>query len=335
MNELFENKNILQSHIFTTSRYQFDVIEKRIMYEVINGMQGMHHANEEPTPEGKIYDNVIIKSTGDGNFRMKLRLDNKKYNSTKIKNSARALMQKTIEWESDGGKVIHLRNFIHTVDITTSTGTTTLDFTMNNEIFHLMFDFSKGFRKYDYIVAQSLTSQYSMRLYELISNTEKTLTYSVERLRQVLSCEDKYVGNTGNLIKKVLVPAQTELYNFAPFCFDYHLMKQPNGKITHVKITPLKNKNVPDVAKDNEIARKTSLQWSIGEELRLFLQNKYGFTDTELKTHTTLLNDLRKLVPEDYIINEISDSGRAIADAETAKGYIIGILKRMKSKIVK
>jgi plasmid replication initiation protein len=80
-----------------------------------------------------------------------------------------------------------------------------------------------------------LGSQYSMRIYELLKMREglRSATWSVEELREVLSCEDKY-AQFCDFKRRVLDRAQKEIGDICDIGFTYHVHRE--GR-TPVKVT--------------------------------------------------------------------------------------------------
>ena len=65
-------------------------------------------------------------------------------------------------------------------------------FSVFNEIWDGMLNFSKGYRKYELITAMQFNSVYSMRFYELLSGQKRPLEFTFEQLREMLGVNNKY-----------------------------------------------------------------------------------------------------------------------------------------------
>lgn len=118
-------------------------------------------------------------------------------------------------------------------------GITYLRFYIHQTLWYILLDFIKGWRIIDMPTYFKLSSIYSIALYILISNQTDTITYGWEKLRQIIGANDKCYSLTGNIINRIIKPAQKELTNNSPYTFSYTL-KKAGRKAIGIEITPQK-----------------------------------------------------------------------------------------------
>ena len=165
------NKEVLQSYILTTAKYDYSVYEKRILYRIIEILQFLI--------EGKKLNekySIQITTQNDYDFQIPLSsilVNEKDENYTRIKNAFKSLQKKIIEYEDN--KTWLSLNLIERPEITKNGGNSYASFRVSPMIAECFMDFSKGFRKYELKVAVEFESEYIMRFYELLSNKKSKI----------------------------------------------------------------------------------------------------------------------------------------------------------------
>lgn len=179
------NKNLIQSYILTTAKYDYTAYEKRILYRVVELMQEL--------TEGKVLNQKYSVQTnifGDMDIQMPVTAflkDEKDMNYSVVKKSLKSLNSKQIQYEY--GKVWKLFNLIERPVIDKKGY---IAFRLHPVIASVFMDFSKGFRKYELKTAMQFESVYAMRFYELMSGQKTPLTYTIVHLKEMFGIENKY-----------------------------------------------------------------------------------------------------------------------------------------------
>ena len=112
-------------------------------------------------------------------------------------------------------------NLLNDVYINRKPGTIVVN--VNKTTWELICNFSKGFRRYDLQAAMKFSRTCSLRIYKLISNQERPLTYTIQELREMWGLKDKY-ANTKDFIKYTVDSAKEELDSCSPWTFDRELI---------------------------------------------------------------------------------------------------------------
>lgn len=313
------NKEALQSYILTTSKYDFNVYEKRILYYLVElaqkEIEGLHFKNNCCLIEHELFDIVNISMpisyvlVGD---------DDKNY--SRVKKAVTSLSQKYVIY--DDGHIWMKLNIVAFPLI--DSYKSNVEFKIHTKIWDVILDFTKGYRKFELQTALMFKSVYSMRLYELISRQTKPLTYTIEYLRDIFQVQNKY-KNVNDFIRYVVVPAQTELNEKSPYSFDYKINKQ-GRKFHSITFYPRYiQKNRDENLETKELHKKMALSWIIDRNTKDYLQTNFGYTSAELKQNIDVLERASKLFS---IIDFCAKIKPKALRANNPKGYVINALKK-------
>lgn len=158
-----DNKNVIQSYTLTTSRYKFTAYEKRILYRIVEYAQdeikGIMIRDNLHKIEHSLFGREITMPVAD------ILKDEQDENYTIAKKAFSSLSDKFIIIDNDD--IWQKTHIISNPKIKKKTGMVT--FSVFNEIWDGMLNFSKGYRKYELVTAMQFNSVYSMRFYELLS----------------------------------------------------------------------------------------------------------------------------------------------------------------------
>ena len=316
-------QEVTQSHIITSARYKFSVYEKRVLYRIIELVQD--ELGGVPLKPG-----IQVQPSLFANKEVKMPLsmfllhnEERDRNYPRIKESFKRLQNKSIEKYLDGGEVIGYPLIQH-YHIKPKKGY--VSFQISKNLYEDLLDFAKGFTQYELKTAFSFRSQYTMRLYELISKQEKPLTYSIARLREMFRLEDKYSVTT-LFIQRVIDPAQKELEaSDAPCFFTYESVKTKRS-ITHICFTthsrvPREVKNLLASPKDAEEREKLN-------HLLKYLSEHLGVSGSAFKPHFQLILDNLRLPTANRPQKELDIiiKGAKKADISNRVGYVVNALK--------
>jgi plasmid replication initiation protein len=199
------NKDLIQSYIMTTAKYDFNVYEKRIIYRLVEmaqgEVQGVKFANNCQKIEHDLFSCVNITMP----IACLLNGEEDK-NYARVKEALQSLQRKIFEYEDD--EIWQSISIIALPYIRKRSSV--LSFQVHPRVWDCILDFSKGYRKYELKAAMSFKSQFSMRFYELLSNQKSPLTYSVIQLKEMFCVADKY-ERINDFIRYVVEAAKKEL----------------------------------------------------------------------------------------------------------------------------
>ena len=192
---------LAQANALTQSRYDFNVIEKRCLYQIIKEVRRLFI--DTHTGQKDLFDNMRLTLTP-------AMLENLGGKKKEVYDSLVRLRKRDVE--------------IDTEDVWMNTGYVTMvkhnkkqdlyEVEVSSEIMPYLVALAENFTTYDLTVAISLKSSYSQRFYEYCSQyknrANKTFFFTVEKLREMMMLEDKY-ANIAHFKQKVLDVAQKEI----------------------------------------------------------------------------------------------------------------------------
>lgn len=281
------SRQVVQSYIATTAMYDFNVYEKRVLYNLVKLAQS--------EIEGiRLADNLYRIEHGLGEF-LKIELpisdfltDEDDKNHSRIKAALKALHQKTFTYRDD--EVWECMSIISNPKIRLHSSR--VSFIVNNKVWDVLLDFSRGFSRYDLEVAFSLESAYSMRFYEMLAGQEEPITYTIEALRKEFCLEDKY-AMTKDFIRRVVESAKHELDMKSPVSFTYTPIKE-GRKIVKLLFFPVKH---PANERSDMFFKQTIRRYGTAgqlSEVEYRFLREIGFTEGGIKNNLPLLMDCQK-----------------------------------------
>ncbi|MFV0364863.1 MAG: replication initiation protein [Suipraeoptans sp.] len=312
------NKDLLQSYVLTTAKYDFSVYEKRIIYRIIEMLQ-------QYTEDKKLNQkyNVDIDLFGDAHVTMPISAflkDESDKHYTEIKKALTSLENKRMDYEDD--KTWQIIRLIEKPRINKYDSFVT--FRLDSMIYHAFLDFSKGYRKYELKTAMGFESIYTMRFYELLSGQKTPLCYSIDQLKEMFQIHDKY-ERVNDFKKYVLGIAKRELDKCSPYTFNYE-MNKTGRKFTSVTFYPKYQPQFRDTdLEKHELQKQVSLSWDLPKEVTDYLKHNFDFTTDGIKNNL----DLFKLAHEQLdVIGFLASLKGKIRQSNNPQGYIIGALKK-------
>lgn len=319
------NKDVIQSYIVTTAKYDFNVYEKRILYRIIEmlqeGIHGLSLNKKYEMKETRLGDLDITLPVG---YFLK---DEKDRNHARIKKALVSLESKVFEYE-DAETWQRIR-LIERPEIGKISETVTLR--LHPKIYEALLDFSKGFKKYELKIAMEFDTVYAMRFYELFSSQKSPITFTIEKLKEMFSVTDKYKLNA-DFIRFVVAAGKKELDIKAPYSFMYEVIKHSN-KIVAIKFSPyLIPENRDLLLEEKALKAKVNISWTLEKIIIDYLKHSFEFTTKEIKNNLELFEMAQKKIDLLLTLSELRSKCR---DKDNPKGYVISSLKKMLQKINK
>ena len=317
------NKEILQSYILTTAKYDFSVYEKRILYRLVE-------LNQHLIEGQKLNDKIVLDNNqaGDISYTLPISLflkDDDKNNHKEVKKALESLKRKELTYQDDDTWA----SLTIIANPKISRYKETVTFTVDKMINDAFLDFSKGFKKYELKTAMEFESVYSMRFYELLSNQKTPINYSVEYLKEMFSLSDKY-KLTADFIRYVIEPAKKELDKCSPYTFHYEKIKT-GRKITGIRFIPIHQAQFEDESlKKQKAMKQMSNRWFIPKNIEDYLKYNYEFTDKELNNNLSLFESLYNHLSEEELLDFLVElkAQSVLYEIKNIKAYLIGSLKK-------
>ena len=315
-----ESKDIVQSYILTTARYDASIPEKRIMLRIVEMQQEQLNGQKL---RGKIIAN---KSLFDTSYEFEIPYkavlaDAEDGNHKEIRKALIKLEERFFEYEDERiWKRIRLieRPIIKKHEQTFS-------FRLHEGIYEALLNFSKGYRRYELDTMFKFKSVYTMRFYELFSNQKSEVIWSMDNLKLMFRAEKQY-KQTGDFIRWVIKPAQKELNEKSPYSFEFIPLK--TGKsITAIKFIPVYvAKNINNELERKRLEKQINLSWSLDLGAVQYLKEQYKFSEIEIKNNIDVFRAAQRIIP-DFIL-WLSEIKAKANRANNPKGYLINAMKR-------
>ena len=314
-----DNKNVIQSYTLTTSRYKFTAYEKRILYRIVeyaqDELKGIMIRDNLHRIEHSLFGREITMPIAD------ILKDEQDENYTIAKKAFSSLSDKFIIIDNDD--IWQKTHIISNPKIKKKTGMVT--FSVFNEIWDGMLNFSKGYRKYELITAMQFNSVYSMRFYELLSGQKRPLEFTFEQLREMLCVNDKY-KLVGDFKRWVLDVAKKELDESSPYSFNYIEVKE-GRKVVGFKFFPTFH---PDKQDPNlfqiEMRSKLSASTQISRDAYDYFRYSFEFKAEEISKNKKTIIEGEKKIPD--FIGFLSSLVGPSRIAKNRIGYVINAIKK-------
>ena len=240
-------------------------------------------------------------------------------NHTRVKKAFRTLQTKIFEFDNKEEQDYFAIPFITGLRITRGVAT----FRMSELIYKAFVDYTKGYRKFEFELSLSMSSGYSMRLYELISGQIEPLTFEIKHLKQIFKLENNY-KRVNDFIRYVIEPAKKELDEKSPYTFNYKTNKK--GRAYHsITFIPIYQPQFRDEELESrDLQKKVAVSWFLAKNEKDYLVHNFDFTSAEIKQHLDLFKQASNNLD---LIDFLSKVKPRANRAKNPKGYVIASLK--------
>ena len=281
------SRQVVQSYLFTTAVYDFNVYEKRIIYNLVRLAQSQLEGVKLSDSLYKIdhaYKDYLVVELPISDFLT----DQDDKNHSRIKAALKSLHQKTFTYQED--EVWECFSIIANPKIRLRSSK--VSFIVDSRVWDVLLNFTKGFSRYDLEIAFRLESTYSMRFYELLAGQKEPIAYSIDNLRKEFKLDGKYKLNK-DFIRRVVESAKNELDLKSPVTFTFRPLKE-GKKITRIMFYPLRQEDKePQDAFFKEIIRKYGSSAHLSsEEKRLLVE--IGFSEIGIRNNLELFMECKK-----------------------------------------
>ena len=220
---------LVQSNALTEGRYEFDLIEKRIVYFIIK--QVREEYVDKQVGQRDIFEDLVVR----------VPIDNLRQADPNIKRlyeSSKRLRSKDIEINNDDVWInigfINYAKHLKKEDI--------MEFGVSKQILPHMVELTREVTAYQLAVSIILKSIYTQRFYEICSKWKNAgyCFYKLENLRRMLACEDKF-KTFGEFKRGVLDMAKNELkelydQGIGDLHFDYDIKEKERKKVISIEL---------------------------------------------------------------------------------------------------
>jgi plasmid replication initiation protein len=322
-NTMEQDKSIIQSRLLTQARYNFDVHEKRIVYKL------MEIAQAELKGQ-KLNDKIYIEKSLYNDRRIYLALselvpDGMEGTKTAIKKAFKKLLEKVIEINYPNGSWA-MYHYVHTAKYNEKYGKYEIGITA--DIWQAFMDFTKGYSVYFLNTAMSFSSVYAMRLYELLANNTKPISYELDWLRDRFLMGEKKYKETKDFIKWVIDGPLQEINEKSEIYVSYSVIKT-GKKITGVTffVTPKEPKSpikeIVSVSYKNNRSARVLININVID----CLKGWFYFTEREILANAALIYEAQKKCGIDALVDKLSKTKAYSQTARKPQAYLINTLK--------
>ena len=280
-------RQVVQSYIFTTAVYDFNVYEKRIIYNLVRLAQSQIEGvklSESLYRIDHAYKDYLVVELPISDFL----IDEDDKNHSRIKAALRSLHRKTFTYQFDGT----WECFSIIANPKVRLRSSKVSFIVDTRVWDVLLNFSRGFSRYDLEIAFNLESSYSMRFYEMLAGQKEPIAYSIESLRKEFGLEGKYKLNK-DFIRRVVESAKSELDLKSPVTFTYRPLKD-GRKITRILFYPVRQetKQPHDTLLKEVIRKYGSGPHLSSDEKRLLTE--IGFSEIGIRNNIELFMECKK-----------------------------------------
>jgi len=191
-------------------------------------------------------------------------------------------------------------------------------FEVSGEIWKSLLNLSSGYVEYNLDVAISFRSKYTRFFYQILSKTDE-ITYSQERLREILGLREGQYERPAAFQSRVLAPSIKEMQERAEYYFSFERQKTKGSAIYSFK-------KIYNTGYEPEVKSQYSL---IDKEVIAYLRS-LGFSEDERENNKMLLAKAQAKMGVADLLSFIGEK-KTVAHKngmESYKGFIIYELKR-------
>ena len=313
------NKDIIQSYILTVAKYDSNIYVKRILTHIVNANQDYIDGQKLGGTIINIEEDLFKDREYTLDVKELLQGENDK-NYKRIYDAFDYLQSKFFAYEDS--EIRFRVPFITAVYAKKRNGT--VRFRMSELIYRAFTDYTKGFRRYELQISLSLSSVYSIRLYEFLSGQKQPVTKTIDVLKEMFQIQDKY-KRINDFFRYVIEPAKKELDEKSPYTFDYKINKK--GRAYHsITFFPVYQPQFrDDDLERKDLQKKVSVSWILDKNTKDYLVHSFGFTTPEIKQNISLFE---KAIKEIDLISFMAKVKPRANRAKNPKGYLINAIKK-------
>lgn len=310
--------NVIQNYLTSFMKGEFSVYEIRIFMKVVEQANHLIHSMRVSRLIGK----AVCVDGVNCNFEIPAReiVGDNSHHTKEVKEALQKLHDKDIEFYDGERRTWHLAALVD--NITLAEGDATLRFTVPRWIMQYILNFVNGnFTMYDLQSAMQLNSAYAVRMYWIVCNQSRPLTYNLELFRQMLGVPESKYKATKDFVKRCVEPSRLILNKKRLNSFTYVLKRGAHGKsYQSIMIYPVRVQE----QRPEQLTAQAALSAWCNPILRQYLTNQAMFEIKELQSHKALLMEFGKLVGWQAKIVDIVARARR---NRAGKGYIINAMK--------
>lgn len=327
-----EEKVYKHGRKLTMARYDYTLIEMRIMMSLIYLMDQQHTLKTDEYSDhiGYIADSEYQQKTV--RFPIKTILGDdykpgkKSDNYALARKSMQSLSKKPISFYTSDDC---WKDYYPFVMVEKKAGESSLTAVIAPQVWKLLRNISGGYTLLKIDNMMLMKSKYTIRMHQIIEGMKRPLTFRIKTMKEMFKAENKYKKNN-DFITNVLDKSKDELHRMNLTTFDYRKesRKEEKGKgrpeTTHITLIPIYSDNPNDLT-IQKIARTKGISALLTEEETIALLHA-GFRPPEIKANIT---DIYRFARMNDLPTEIQIMLAETKDKENPKGWIISEIRRI------
>ncbi len=327
-----KNSIIQISNVLNLTRQEFDMVEKHVFLNTLICLKDKQGFDIENINEKEVlevtFSSALLKETNKSRIKGAL----EKITSRKIH------FDKSTKGRDYFGYIVPF-SFASYESIAGNESRITIH--LNGVCKKLFLELANGYTKTDLQAIVNLKSTYSIRIYELMSQHQRSGEWivSITDLRNYLSIGNKY-NNFSQFETKILKYSQQELIEHCNLYFEWEILAKEKRKITVLKfyIRSIEKQEKIELKQDiktvqNYVQRLSPAQ--IAEKFQIISQ-KYTLSEEQVNTVVSDRNLFNEFIRVDLIIENMIAKGKPPTDRTRYLAKSIGLdkikVKKGKSK---
>lgn len=326
-----KNKDMVVSWIYTWARQQeMSIHEQRIILRIMEFCQ-------DEVKGLKIKENLCKvehhKFDVDIEMPASLAISDSNLDANTIIDTLENLAKRFFKYEDQ--KRWWMCSFISSPEYIKGSGI--MKFRVDNKIWDIWLNFSKGYREFELNKALSLPTTYAVQFYMLMSGSEKPISFSIEQFKEWLGIDEKaYKDKNGkdridNIEARVILPSKKALDASCPWTFDYSKIKEnpknPRSRVKGFTFTPkYQQKYRDEELEGKKLQAQVSAAFCIRKDIYDYLRQQCEFSAADLNNTKEIWVQAQDVL-EDALGEIAILKGKARAAKKTPQAYIVGGIK--------
>lgn len=325
-----QNKDVVVSWVYTWARQQeMSIHEQRIILRILefcqDELKGVKIKDHLCKLEHNKYDVTIEMPASLAIF--------KNLEADTITETLETLAKRYFKYEDD--KRWWMCSFISSPEYIKGSGI--MKFRVDNKIWDVWLNFSKGYRRFELNKALALPTTYSVQFYMLMSGSEKPISFTIEQFKEWLGiAPEAYKRKDGkdridHLEERVIKPAQRALDESCPYTFTYSKIKQnplnKRSRVTGFTFTAKYQPQFRDEALESKVLQaKVSASFAIRPEIYNYLRQQCGFSASDLNNTKEIWLQAQDVF-EDPLLEIAMLKAKAREAKKTPQAFIVAYIK--------
>lgn len=305
---LTTSTDVIESYIFSTAGRDLSIYSERLLLMLVKLAQiNIAGANfKDGTSIGQVTTNGLGEAIIEIPYSA-LQGEGVSTNYTQAREAIKELLKinVTMEWPKmkNGEQVVNEKGepqyefkgfqLLNNCEINRKPGKA--EIIVNKETWAAILNFSRGFRRFELDTALKLKKTCSLRLFQILSNQDFPITFSIDQLREMWKMQDKYPNNS-DFIKRTIEPAKAELDEKAPWTFDYvknfsataEINRGKRGQKYITSVTFIPKRKLDLMSTNTQVKMVETPKGLLGPELYTYLTKTYGFDNLGLNNNILL-----------------------------------------------